>query len=384
MLRLKGLALPALSLVAAALAACGGSSGDAGQADPTFVANAPTFDKVSMQLDEADAAAAAAPATALEQDAAIDKCHPHLFSRAHEVIVRINRHSNKLLARVKDLIADRPKTKTSATHVWEKADAAGVDQKLTLTKTQQDQTYTFQLDLRRIGSSKSTRVSSGTISSSSAANVATTQVTMTLDFDALKSVVATEQALGQINFFVTITSDPSKPAPGVRKTASLALINFVPDDGDPLGPRGGNYSYVGEPGQGGVLRFADSLSLACPTALVADTQVVARWYKAADGGTHGRADGIAAGGQVPAGQNWVGASCHNGQPGQATTKGSESAYWMSKLEDAGGATIDGSGSEASDGFANPCDTAFGAMPTLAGSSKDFDFNQQAVMFPSQW
>jgi len=73
-------------------------------------------------------------------------------------------------------------------------------------------------------------------------------------------------------------------------------------------------------------------------------------------------------------------SCHNG----FTTRASlESAYWMMKLEDATGATVQGSARESSDGATNPCDAAFGPVPALANNSTDYAFNVP-LTFPNEW
>src|SRR5207248_128386 len=121
---------------------------------------------------------------------------------------------------------------------------------------------------------------------------------VTFDFDALASVVSTEHARGQITDAFDNVRDP---AHGVKRQADITLTNFVPDDGDPHGPRNGGYHWLREPGTGGMFSFAESVVLFCPANpndLAADLTTVARWYKNGDGRVHMRSDSMATGGQI--------------------------------------------------------------------------------------
>jgi hypothetical protein len=373
----------AATTLAALLAGCGGSHADAGPADPAFLAAAPSASWVALQIDDSDVTAAA-PAGP-NGNAAADKCHPHLFSRAHDVVVRIDRHIAKMLSRVAALIADHPQAKTATSHTWSKTDSGGVGQQLAISKAQ-DGSFSFRLDLTPAAGPKAIKVYSGTVKIGDSSGATTIDATMTFDYDALHAAVPAEKAAGQINFFLSDLKDASKPAPGMRVSANAVLINFAPAD-QPSVVQSTNYQYVGEPGVGGSIEYTDAIATPCPTnpsGLAASAQLVARWYKAPDGGVHGRADAQMSGGQIPAGQTWIGTSCENNQPGQATSANVESAYWMVKVEDASGATVDGTAVESSDGASNPCDAAFGSVPTLASNSKDFSFGQGALAFPNEW
>ncbi len=370
--------------LAAAAAACGGSSEQA-IADSKFVANAPSYDHVAIVVDDNDASPNSTQTSLDEQALSTEKCHPHLFSRTHEIAGRLNRHSNKMLAHVKDLVADSPKLSAGNTRTWESV-KNGVDRKLTLTANA-DGSFSFELDLAAVAATETfVKVASGSVSSATVTTVTTTNASFSFDFDALHSVVSSEKAAGQLAITGKIVKDTTKPAPGVQKTLTVAFTNFVPEEGDPHGPRTGSFTHLGEPGIGGSLTFSDSLILLCPSNpsnLVADTQTVARWYKASTGGIHGRADAKATGGQMAAGQMWEGVACHNGQPAQASTAANEDAYWMMKLEDPAGNTVSGSARETTDGQANPCDPVFGAVPSLTNNATDYDFTK-ALTFPGQW
>ena len=394
MKKTNSLSLAAIALAAIA-AACGGpasTSVDPGAADQKFLTATPTFDHASVQIDDSDANPSSLEAgNTLQQDVTADDCHPHLFSRTHEIAARLNRHTWKLLRHVRDIIADHPKFKDGSTHTWESV-KDGLDRKFTISLSADGSTYTFELDLGQAAAAGSTtpaalvKVYGGTLSASTVAGVVTTNVSMTFDYDALHSVIATEKARGQLAITAKIVKDPSKPAPSLQKTMTIAFTNFLPEEGDAHGPRTGSFTHLGEPGIGGSMTFADSLILFCPanpTAKVADTQTVARWFKKSTGGIAGRADAKASGGQIPTGDNYLGVSCHNGTPGQGTTREVESAYWMMKLEDAAGNTVSGSSHEAINGGTSPCDAALGQVPSLTNNATDFNF-AAAVSFPGQW
>ncbi len=62
-------------------------------------------------------------------------------------------------------------------------------------------------------------------------------------------------------------------------------------------------------------------------------------------------------------------TCHNADAERhMPTEG----FWLMKAEDAAGATIAGaSATSMMDATATPCDTPFGAVPTLANANDDF-------------
>src|SRR5579859_7250130 len=167
----------AVSLLAAVASACGGQT-----ADSKFAANAPTYDQASVVIDDTDAtppstATAISPSSALAADAATDPCHPHLFSRTHEIAARLNRHSDKMLKHVRDLIARAPKLSIGDSRTWEEV-KDGLDRKVTITENA-DGTYSYVLDLAAASSGTETfvEVASGAVGSSTAGTVTTTNAT---------------------------------------------------------------------------------------------------------------------------------------------------------------------------------------------------------------
>jgi hypothetical protein len=199
---------------------------------------------------------------------------------------------------------------------------------------------------------------------------------VTFDFTALASVSPRERAQGQITDTFDNVRDPVN---GMKRSASIVLKDFVPEEGDRGGPRNGTWSWLREPGVGGKFQFQDTGTLYClrnPTAAQSDLTTVARWYKASDGQVRGRSDSKATGGQLNAGETWMGVTCAKGQTTAAPAEG----FWMMKLEDGTGATLTSQSSQAG---TEPCDPVFGLVPSVANNSSDYDFSAE-VTFPGEW
>jgi hypothetical protein len=373
----------------AALVACGGSL----TSTDTFRANAPTFDKVAVSQNDSQTTPPAQFASAGGSNfltaPAPTTCHPHLFDRAGEIIGRVNRHFFKLVGHVADVITDNPKIASEGSRIWENV-KNGIDRKFTMTalaNADGSTTYDFELDVKSTtGTADFVKVMSGSMThvgspqahdaDAGPAMLVEDKGTISFDYTALATVVTTEHARGQITDTFDNVHDPVK---GVKRSASIALTNFLPEEGDAHGPRNGSYSWEREPSIGGKFQFEDSLVLLCPTNstnAVADLTAVARWYHAPDGGVHGRSDAKATGGQMLTGQTWLGVTCAKGQTTSAPAEG----FWMMKLEDANGATISG---QADTIGLTPCDPAFGAVPSLSSNATDYNF-AAAVTFPGEW
>lgn len=387
---------PVLSslLAAAALVACG----KAGTTDE-FRAAAPTSDKIAISEYDGDPAdgTAATDSSSSAQQVARPECHPHLFVRTHEIIGRLNRHFAKHLHHVEELIEDNP-LGDGETKTWENI-RAGLDRKFTMTRTANldgSITYDFELDIASVpasGSLSFVKVMWGSITHSGPAVEASDAGTsdagtaervenkgmVTFDFDALASVKASERARGQITDTFDNVRDPTN---GVKRSASVVLTNFLPEEGDPHGPRNGSYSWEREPGVGGKFRFQDTVTLFClpnPAGVQSDVTTISRWYKAADGQVRGRSDSKATGGQLPTGDTWMGVTCAKGQ----TTAMPAEGFWMMKLEDSAGTTVS---SQMSQAGTDPCDAVFGAVPSATDNKTDYDFpaDFSAITFPGEW
>ena len=354
------------------LAACGGTD------DSAFQNNAPSYDLVHLEMDATDATPPTSASTttqALESD----PCHPHLFARTHEVVRRLNWHVHEVLHHVREIIATRAKIADGTTRVWENVNN-GVDRRFTMSR-EADGSFRFKLELAVASATPEFHTAlNGTLApvSSTAADggsaVDEVKGDVSFDYDAVRAVYATAKASGQMTFHYDVTRAPVK-----SRDIVVSFTHFVPEDGDPHGPRNGSYVYFQRPGVGGSLKFEDSLVLLCPSnpdALVANVDAVAEWYHAADGTLHGRADALAFGGQIPDTQDWQGVTCH----AASTVSTDGETYWMMKLENAAdGSTVQGSVHEASATVATPamCDPAFidgdSVTPSLDGPANDFPF-----------
>jgi hypothetical protein len=382
-------------------AACGGSNG-AAPSTADFQANAMTFDKVGIAQNDSDdnePASAQSPSTALTMDSSASdaltrggsECHPHLFANTDEVISRVNFHFFKLVRHIEEVIKTDPATAAGNTRIFENA-RAGIDRRLTITATTNADgsvTYDFKLELAAVATTETfVQVMSGTLTHSGpatsevadagAAVAVENKGSVSFDFDALHSVVASEPARGQLSDAFDNLHDPVL---GVKRTATITLTNFIPDDALAVvhGPRNGAYTWEREPGVGGFFQYQDSLILNCPSntaRAIADISAVARWYKAADGSVHGRSDAQATGGQIPAGDKWEGVTCAQGPSSSSPAEGE----WLMKEEDSTGASIFVSHVQVG---LTPCDTIFGAVPDENDSTNDYNFTS-AVTFPNEF
>jgi hypothetical protein len=383
-------------LAAAALAACGSAATTAVTAQD-FRAAAPTSGMLAISQNDGDSPEGndASDASASAQALTTPECHPHLFVRTHEIIGRVNRHFAKLLHHVDDLIEDNPLT-DGETKTWENV-RSGVDRKLTITRTANADgsvTFDFELDLASVpatGSPSFVKVLWGSIThigpaaedkDAGAGQLVENKGTVTFDFTALASVKTSERARGQITDTFDNVHDPDK---GVKRTATIVLTEFIPEEGDLHGPRSGTYSWEREPSVGGKLKFEDTVTLFClsnPAGLQSDLTTVSRWYKADGGQVRGRSDAKATGGQLPTGDVWMGVTCAKGQTTSAPAEG----FWLMKLEDSTGATV-GSFARSAQVGVDPCDPLLAKnVPNPTDSSTDFDFSVAFtdITFPNEW
>jgi hypothetical protein len=377
-------------LAAAALVACGSGSSTGTTSD--FQAAAPTYEKLAISQNDADTVEpsdSAGTGLTADTDAATPDCHPHLFARTNEIIQRVNRHFRKILFHVEDVIEDNPLS-DGQTRTFERV-RAGLDRKFTITRTANADgslTFDFELDIAAIPASGTldfVKVMSGSITHvgplGETADAGSEQVvedkgTVTFDFTALASVEKNERARGQITDTFDNLRDPVK---GVKRSANIALTDFVPEEGDRHGPRTGSYSWLREPGIGGEFQFQDTEILFClpnPAGMQSDLTTVARWYRASDGAVHGRADARATGGQLPSGDQWLGVTCAEGPTTTAPAEG----FWMMKLEDGSGATV---AVRLAQNGVQPCDPAFGGVPSPTDNKTDYDFTAP-VSFPGEF
>jgi hypothetical protein len=353
------------------LAACGGTD------DSEFQKNAPTYDLVHLEMDSTDATPPDT-STALTQALDTDPCHPHLFARTHEVVRRLNWHIERVVHHVAEIVARHSEAQTGTSRVWENV-KDGVDRRFTMSKGA-DGSWSFQLELATASATPDFHTAfQGTLvptmASSADGGSTLDEVTgdVTFDYDAVKAVYPLARASGQLAFHYDVVRQPVR-----SREIVVTFTNFLPEDGDPHGPRNGSYVFYGKPGVGGSLKFEDSLVLLCPSnpnGEVADVDVVAEWFHGADGNVYGRADALAFGGQIPAGEDWQGVTCHDGSRVSADSE----TYWMMKLENAAdGSTIQGSAVQSSTSAPTQCDPAFvngdSVTPTLDGPANDFPFS----------
>ncbi len=362
-----------LLAVPLALAACGGPS-----PQDAFRSAAPTSAALQIEVDGGASAAAPAGATGTAQPAAVlpvpDACHPLLFARTEAVARRLNRHFGYALGRIEHVIATHPALATDAKVVWtEQRD--GLDVRFTMTRT--GDVFAWTLELRPAGAPDDAWVTvfSGDIDRTGATRPHDGKGELALDLDALHSVEPALDVGGKLSATFDLTA--------TRRLVAITAggVRWDPDtDGDlaRVAPLDASYTWLREPGIGGSLVLKDAMVFACPAnpALApADAELVSRWYRTSSGEIHGRSDAKATGGQIPAGDAWMGVTCHARAADPLATP--SEFYWMIKEEDGSGATVTSWEAPAGSGA---CDPAFGAVPSPSSDATDFDF-AVAVPYP---
>jgi len=372
----------------AVVLACGGST-STGTGSDALNAATPSYAALSFDQTAADTAA---PTAALVADPGSPRmmgpgggCHPHLFMREREVVERVNRHIYKVLRKVERAIARDPLTETASSRTWTMTES-GVDISFTIQLVPSGAStslYSWELAAGPTGSTSLPVVMTGKIDRTGYTGKHEGEGTMEVDFAKLHAAFPNEKvAEGKIEVQFKVSAAARTIA--VKATGIAWDLDAGHFDGGmiPAGltlPRSGEYVYHREPGKGGSLKIQDQMVFFCsmdpkvsnPDLVPADARMVSRWYKGTDGTIHGRSDGLITGGQFTGTtvDRIVGVTCHDASAEQhMPTEG----YWLMKAEAIGGATLVGfSSTSVSDPTATPCDPAYGYVPNLDDSAKDF-------------
>jgi len=306
--------------------------------------------------------------------AATRACNPQVIAVTKETANELQHRVANVIEHFHDLIKDNSTLGAGGCRTFEDI-KDGIDRKLTLCLGSDGVTYTYELDESMTGATF-VKVTSATLATSTTGTATSTTGTVSLDYDALASVIPTESARGQITAAIDDVKDTSKPFPGVKKTETISFTNFLPEEADPHGPQTGTFTRVGEPGNGSESTLTDALIMHCPVnpaEQVASIPAVHRDFITFAGANrlrHARTDAQMAGGQLAAGVAFIEVSC-------AVTK--VGTFELSKFEDASGTTISG----GTNGIDAVCDPSFGAVPSLTNNATDYNFSA-AVTFPNEW
>jgi hypothetical protein len=346
-----------LVLLASALGCAGGASDE-------FDGATPSFDTVSLDISDADAAPDSTDANAASDFQLLgagNPCHPHLFLRAHAIVEATNGGVWRVLRPLGRVIGITPRVRNGKTHVWERV-VDGFTWKYDVEKTG-TASFTATLQVKRATDPDTAFVTvySADVQRDPAAHDGSG--TAALDLDALQSVVGGAES-GKLSLDFTLDA--------ASKKVVVTLTNYTFSGQN---ARTGKYVFFKEFGKGGSLKFVDTLHLGCPGPGGAATgttpvETVARWIQTSSGSIHFRGDALATGGQVAAGDRWMGVTCAQStdrahQPGET--------YWLMKLEDATGATVQGSSRQSTQATAAACDAAFGPVPAIDNPATDFAF-----------
>jgi hypothetical protein len=346
-----------LAVAASAAAACGGGANDG------FDRATPSFDAISLDISDSDAVGGRAQLAAAndQQALASDACHPHLFVRTHAIVNATNGGIWTILRPLNQVIRITPRHRDGKTHVWERV-VDGFTWKYDVEKTG-DHSFTATLEVKRTTDPDTAFASvySAQVERDPAAHDGSGSAT--LDLDALRAVVGGAES-GKLALEFSLDASSKKVI------VTMTSYTFSGEN-----PRTGKYVFLKEYGKGGSLKFVDTLHLSCigPGGAATGTspvKTVTRWIQTSSGSIHFRGDALAAGGQVAAGDEWMGITCAQSADG---ARQPAETYWMMKLEDASGATLQGSSRQSTSATAAACDPAFGAVPSIDNAATDYDF-----------
>lgn len=367
--------LSTLTAAVLALAACGGSS----PRDEAFRNASPSSAALSIDVDAGAAALATASATTTPAAGAAmplpGGCHPFLFARTEAVARRLNRHFRRALDRIEHVIQRDPALANDGQLVWTET-RDGVDVRFTMTRA--GEVFTWKLELKPAGAPDTAfaTVFSGNIDRTGATGPHEGAGAFTLDLDALNSVTSLDVA-GKLDATFAIAS--------AKRLIQIqaAGVKWDPDaDGDlaRIAPLDASYTFLREPGVGGSLVLHDAMIFACPanpTLAPANATLVSRWFRTQSGEIHGRSDALATGGQLPAGDAFMGVTCH-ARVADDQMMAPDEFFWLVKEEDQNGATLQSWQVQAG---AGACDPAFGPVPSATSNATDFDFANVTTPFP---
>ncbi len=334
-----------------------------------FIDNMPTADTAGIDqnpndISSARSANAMSGPTEQEMQALTGaQCHPHLFLRTRDAVRGINRYIVTKFFKTLDAIIDSHASKaTSSAVTWTKPVFNGAGQyRVTLTKSAPGQ-YALEVAAKAPANAPDSAyvvIQTATINNTGGQPHAGTG-TMHLDLTALASVFTAERARGTIDLNYTVN--------GNNKKIQVTLTGFTGDDTNPgQPPANSNYVFARTKGVGGSFKYVQNTVFACPenpTFLQASLKAVHRWKvtAGADGGVavfNGRSDANATGGQMSAGQKWVGVTCTDETAG--TEAGAEK-FWQMAVFDANGNLLRGEYDANGSGTAT-CDSSFGAKPS---------------------
>jgi hypothetical protein len=334
-----------------------------------FIDNMPTADMAGIDQNPNDISSArsanamSGPTEAETQALTGAACHPHLFLRTRDAVKGINRYIVTKFFKNLDAIIDSHASKATTSSVtWTKPVFNGAGQyRVTLTKSAPGQ-YALEVAAKAPATAPDSAyvvIQTATINNTGGAAHAGTG-TMHLDLTKLATVFTAERSRGAIDLNYTVN--------GNNKLVQVTLTGFTGDDTNPhQPPANSNYVFARTKGVGGSFKYVQQTVFACPenpSSLQATMKAVHRWRvtTGVDGGAavfNGRSDANATGGQIAAGQSWVGVTCTDETAG--TEAGAEK-FWQMALFDTNGNLVRGEVDTNGPGLVG-CDSSFGPKPS---------------------
>jgi len=262
----------------------------------------------------------------------------------------------------------------------------GVIAQVTLNRTADGTTYSFELDMAQPGGTPDfVLITDGSRTDEGVVNgVHTVGKQVFTDYDALATFEATSQT-GHFSASMEDVTDPSKPGKGEKDTRTVNFSGITVKAGDPHGPRTGTYVLTEEQGLGGSLDFQASIPVPCPANPTGPVQIsVQRQHvNATSTEVDFRRDASVTGASLASGQQSIGFSCGTAaQVALGVTLVPRTSYSLHKIENADGTTQTFSIKYKNETAPN-CNAVFGSLVSPTDNSSDWTF-PEPLSFPGEW
>jgi hypothetical protein len=257
----------------------------------------------------------------------------------------------------------------------------GLEQ-IILNRSADGQTYDFEVDVALASATPSwTEVGSGDVTDHGVvAGVRTIDSAISVDFNALQSVITTSKPTGSFSATIELVKDPTKPGNGTKTTTNVTFTDITVRASDPHGPRSGTYTHVLEGGVGGDYDFSGTIPVPCPGGAAGPAVNISVQREHRDTGAMERTfrrDAVATGYLLPAGDQAIAFEC-----GNRTTTNLPEYYLLTKIENA-----DGSSATYHITYRNEtspqCDPLFGSLVSPTDNTTDWTF-VHPLTFPGEW
>ena len=307
-------------------------------------------------------------------------CAPGSFDDTDNVVSTINATINKAVSPIQ-MAAKKDHIAPGGSVTKVKTIAGGLQQ-TTISRSSDGATYDFEIDVAQASDTPTwTKVSYGSLTDDGVVSgVHTYDTSLTVDYDALRSVISSSKTTGDFSATIELVKDPTQAGNGTKTTTGVTFSDITVKPNDTHGARSGTYTHVLEGGVGGSYDFSGTIPTPCPGGVAGPAVTISVQRQHLDNGNKERSfrrDAAAAGYTLDAGQQAIAFEC-----GTHTVTGTPTDYLLKKIENADGSSASYHLKYKNETTAQ-CDSRFGALVSPTDSSSDWSF-PHPLTFPGEW